>query len=264
MRKRDAEIIPNNQDSSKTREDRVRKSGPAGEGFREGVVWFLLGSRVVLKLFNTPSSPVGAADVFWSKMATWAMPKTVFFLIGHKSIENSRKSSHGQKRVKKGVTSILRREVSVPQGWQASRAVDWKKDPLTIRPFKEDPDTPLGRRPGEFGNTRIGFWPDKSSNVRPWAFRAASWAWCGSGRSNKSETHFSNLGPPKYIFYIFGSYLRFELPFWRPLDFVGGHKIDMFWIQSTIKCEEMKTRRGCTKNTKLLWMFYANTRGPEG
>ena len=42
----------------------VRKPGRRGRDLGRGSGWFQVGSRVVLKLFNTPSIPVGAADVF--------------------------------------------------------------------------------------------------------------------------------------------------------------------------------------------------------
>ena len=48
MRKKGAERTVLYQVISRTGSPRMVISGPAGEGFREGVGWFLLGSRVVL------------------------------------------------------------------------------------------------------------------------------------------------------------------------------------------------------------------------
>ena len=110
MRKKSAEQTAKNERISRTRPARQVISGPAGEGFREGVGWFLLGFRLFFRSLTRPA-PGGCGGCFLVQngdtgltVSTYPLifdvlvrcKKNMFFL---KPSRSANKSSKGAEKV---------------------------------------------------------------------------------------------------------------------------------------------------------------------
>ena len=167
--------------------------GSLGEGAKPlwanlRVIWHAMHPRPGAA--DQAKSTLGAPsiDLFMHFIEFWPCRKIVVFPMAFWAVQKSKKSSFG---VPKGRQTRFEYSPGVSRsGGRGPRTVR-KKDRLAARRSRRDPDTPLGRRPGEYSYTPGCFEGELRSeyNVPPWIYSPTSVV-VGFGNDGK----FSSVG----------------------------------------------------------------------